>query len=202
MFSTSSLIQVYLDTNGILKYCQIKDPKTSERKILAEIYELFKSDKISLFTTQGSFSDIWGDNDEKITSEASKFAASEREKTRLKNTFPLATNYIETVDDFDEISIELYNIFFDDNLDKNNIMHHYNNLDSNDRVDFLVLRDCIRDANNSSYFITQNKKDFINNGKKEKLERYATSKGKSFIISIINEEVLNMINNDITEMKI
>jgi len=202
MFSTSSFIQVYLDTNGILKYSQIKNPTTPERKILAEIYKLFCDDKISLFTTQGSFSDIWGDNDEQITSDASKAAASERERTRLNNTFSLATSHIETIADFDEISIDLFNIFFRTQKDKNNIWQYYTSLDENNKIDFLILRDCFNDANNSSYFITQNKKDFIANGKKEEIEQYASSKGKSFKISMITKEVLDMIKKDIVEMKI
>jgi len=81
-------------------------------------------------------------------------------------------------------------------------MQYYTNLNENDKIDFLILRDCFNDANNSSYFITQNRKDFIANGKKEEIEQYASSIGKSFKISMITEEVLDMIKNDIVEMKI
>ena len=197
-----ALIQIYLDTSGLIKHSQFQNPDNPERKILQELYDLYIRGYISLFTTQGSFSDIFGDNDEKITSEISKISAEEREKTRVELTFPLATDYIESKSDFDDKDILLFNILFNESTTVANIFEKYCCLNVNDKVDFCILRDSVKDANNSSFFLTQNPRDFIYNGKKEKIEKFAESLGKSFKVRSVTDETLNEIKIEIEQQKI
>ncbi len=196
------LIQIYLDTSGLIKYSQFQNPDNPERKILQELYDLYKRGYISLFTTQGSFSDIFGDNDEKITSEISKISAEEREKTRVELTFPLATDYIESKSDFDDKDISLFNILFNESATVSNVFEKYSCLNINDRVDFCIIRDSIKDANNLSFFLTRNPRDFIYDGKKEKIEKFAESFGKAFRIRTVTDDTLNEIKKEIEQQKI
>jgi hypothetical protein len=196
MFSTPELIQVYLDTGGILKDSQINNSKTDVQKILNELYKI---NQISILSAQGSYIDIWGENDSKVISDKAKEAAFQREKTRLEKTFPLASYEIETKNDFDENSINLYGIMNNREFSKSEAFEHFSSLpdDDNNKVDFLIIRTCINDANYSSYFITTNSNDFIKKGKKEKLEFFAENLGKSFKIRLITKETLEEIKEEI-----
>lgn len=196
-----ALIQIYLDTSGLIKYSQTQDPDNPERKILQELYKLYRRGFISLFTTQGSFSDIYGDNNEKITSDISKISADEREKTRVELTFPLATDYIESKSGFDDKDIKLFNILFNESTTDINIFEKYSCLNTNDKVDFSIIRDSIKDTNNLSFFLTRNPKDFVYNGKKEKIEKFAESLGKTFKVRTVTDETLNEIKMEIEQIK-
>lgn len=197
MHNNDTFVQVYLDTSAILKYSQINNIDNESRIILKELYELYNNGKISLFSLQGSFSDIFGDSFEKVKKLASKIAAEDREKTRLNHTLPLSAIERETNADFADFEIELFGIMFNMNVGIDGIIDLYQQLEVNDRNDYDILCDVFLDSNNYSYFITSNTKEFVSSVKQEKIEALARKYGKCLSIAGITHDFLREVKNKV-----
>lgn len=189
---TSSFISVYLDTNLLPKYDRIELNERVNKLITWHLGQ-----KITLKTTQGTFDDIFNN-----VNERTKVNAEQRYKTVYSYTDLVAENIFECNEDFDKEQIELFRIMFPNlNVNSNNIFKLYNDLKSNDRNDYRIINSVIHDSHSYAFFLSENKKDFINNGKREELIKFAYKEcRKNLIIDTINDEGMDRIKRAINEV--
>jgi hypothetical protein len=196
MWSVKNYIIVYLDTGLIPRPKGIENPKKEIQFLLKELFDLSNESKITLRTTQGSLYDIFGANNEKVNMEA-----EERYK-QMRLTEPVAETILESNDDFSEDDINLFSIMFpNENVSSENIYQCYLHLKENDRNDFRIIKSCIEDSNSYAFFLTENKKDFIKNDRKQDLEYFISKNYRKHLeIGELNEDMLRKIKNAIQEL--
>ncbi|KAB8139476.1 hypothetical protein F9U64_00135 [Gracilibacillus oryzae] len=190
--TTGSFILVYLDTNLLPKHSTIGSNEKVNR-----LTEWHLDQKITLRTTQGTLDDIFKNiNDRNIN------PAEQRYKTVYSYTEPVAEIIFECNEDFDETHIDLFRIMFPDiNVNSNNIFEVYNKLKSNDRNDYRIINSVIHDSHGYAFFLTDNKKDFINNGKRENINKFVHNEyRKHLTIDTLNDESMDLIKKAIIEV--
>ncbi|WP_079524728.1 hypothetical protein [Solibacillus isronensis] len=196
MWSVKNYIIVYLDTGLIPRPKGIEKPKKEIEFLLKELFNLSNEGKITLRSTQGSLDDIFGANNERVNSQA-----EERYK-QMQLTEPVAETILESNEDFSDDDIELFNIMFpSENVFSGNIYQCFLDLKENDRNDFRIIKSCIEDSNSYAFFLTQNKNDFIKNGRKQDLEYVITNKYRKHLeIGELNEDMLKKVKYAIQEV--
>ncbi|WP_106588145.1 hypothetical protein [Salsuginibacillus halophilus] len=190
--TTGSFILVYLDTNLLPKFDSIG---FNERVNKLKNWHL--EQKIILRTTQGTLDDIFNNFNERT-----KIPAEQRLKTVYSYTEPVAETIFECNEDFDEEDIGLFRIMFPHHdVNSNNIFNLYNELKSNDKNDYRIINSVIHDSHSYAFFLSNDKNDFMINGKKEAISKFVNEEyRKNLLIDTLNDESMNRIKKAINEV--
>ncbi|GAA0472274.1 hypothetical protein [Alkalibacillus silvisoli] len=190
--STNPFVLVYLDTNLFPKYNDVESKKHVKR-----LKDWHLDKKITLRTTQGILDDIFTN-----VNERTKIHAEQRFKTVQSYTEPVAEIIFECNEDFEEEHIKLFEIMFPHhNVNSDNIFNLYNDLKSNDRNDYRIINSVIHDSHSYAFFLSNNKRDFINNGKSEELVSFVKEQYRKDIkIDTLNDQIIDQIKKAISEV--
>jgi len=146
------MVRVFLDTCCIPRINKLSNERS---KSVWDAIEFFLKKEIPIYVSDRSHEDIFGEDLKKNRPEAwDRYSA-------FRSMGHLPTIERESGADFNELDIEIFNLFFNrEDVNEDNILQNYQRLSSNDRNDYRILLDAIANTRKITYILTLNSNDF------------------------------------------